>query len=140
MIFTRSIAAATLVLAAPVVAQNVELMRGYANLITLNPPVTEADITDRPYRVIGRIETVVRKVTIFGKNPSREKVFRELWERGRKMGADAVIQARYVRQDFDAAANPILEGTSRGERASGVAVKFLTDAEIAAMKPASARP
>ncbi len=135
-----AILAAVVAGAAPAAAQNVEAMLGYSNLMLQKPPVTDVDITDRPYRVIGRIETTVRKATVFSKAPPREKVFKELWERGSKMGADAVIQARYVRQDFDAAANPMFEGTSYGQRASGLAVKFLTDAEIAALPKPQPKP
>ncbi|MEI6417485.1 MAG: hypothetical protein WCO82_00310 [Sphingomonadales bacterium] len=102
---------------------------GYAKLSTLPVPVVEGDITDRPYRVIGLIETGVRKATVFSKDPSREKVFRELWERGRKMGADAVINAEY--------GNARVRGLSWGSRdARGQAVKFLTDQEIAALPKA----
>lgn len=54
-------------------------------------PVTDADIADRPYTVIGTVKAGVRKATVFSGNPSADKIRRELWERGRKLGADAII-------------------------------------------------
>ncbi len=58
-------------------------------------PVFPNDITDRPYEVIGEVKAEVRKGTIFSKEASQEKVYKELWERGEKLGADAVIKAQY---------------------------------------------
>jgi hypothetical protein len=58
-------------------------------------PVFPHDITDRPYRVLGEVKAGVRKATMFSKSPSQAKIYRELWERGRKLGADAVIKASY---------------------------------------------
>lgn len=80
----------------PAAAQNVDVT--YQRSVSwkdLDPslPVTDADINDRPYRVIGTIQTGVRKATIFSKPASQHKIFRELWERGSRMGADAVILA-----------------------------------------------
>src|SRR6185436_3265284 len=50
----------------------------YAELIRQHPPVTDADVTDRPYRIVGEVRAEVRKATIFSRAPSREHVFREL--------------------------------------------------------------
>ncbi|MES2270530.1 MAG: hypothetical protein V4533_06560 [Pseudomonadota bacterium] len=58
-------------------------------------PVFPNDITDRPYEVIGEVKAEVRKGTIFSKEASQAKVYKELWERGQKLGADAVIKAQY---------------------------------------------
>ncbi len=58
-------------------------------------PVFPNDITDRPYTVIGEVKAGVRKATIFSKEASQAKIYRELWERAQKLGADAVINARY---------------------------------------------
>ena len=58
-------------------------------------PVFPHDITDRPYEVIREVKAGVRKATIFSKSPSQEKIYKELWERARKLGADAVINATY---------------------------------------------
>ena len=80
--------------ASPAVAQDVgsKPIR-YADLATLPVPVVAGDITDHPYRVIGHIKGQVRKATIFSGTPSDAKAYREIWERGRKLGADAVIHA-----------------------------------------------
>ena len=58
-------------------------------------PVFPHDITDRPYEVIGEVKAGVRKATIFSKEASQKKIYRELWERAEKLGADAVINATY---------------------------------------------
>jgi hypothetical protein len=55
-------------------------------------PVFPYDITDRPYKVLGEVKAGVRKATMFSKSPSQAKIYRELWERGQKLGADAVIK------------------------------------------------
>jgi uncharacterized protein YbjQ (UPF0145 family) len=57
--------------------------------------VTEGDITDRPYDVLGEVEATVNKTTIFHPDPTRELVAKELKERAAGIGADAVIQVRY---------------------------------------------
>lgn len=81
-------------------------------------PVFPYDITDRPYEVVGEVKAGVRKATIFSKAPSQEKIYRELWERGEKLGADAVIKAQYG----DAHVTALSWGSSS---ATGVAIKFL---------------
>lgn len=110
-------------LAFPASAQNVSPNPGYADLAGLPVPVVEGDITDRPYRVIGPVIAGVRKATMFSKSASPEKVYRELWERGKKMGADAVIHATFGEAHITA-----LSWGSREAR--GQAIKFLSDAEI----------
>jgi uncharacterized protein YbjQ (UPF0145 family) len=87
-------------------------------------PVFPYDITDRPYRVLGEVKAGVRKATIFSKAPSQEKIYRELWERGEKLGADAVIKAQYG----DAHVTAMSWGSSS---ATGVAIKFLDPASPA---------
>jgi hypothetical protein len=105
----------------------------WADLVRQHPPVTDADVTDRPYRIVGEVRAEVRKATIFSRAPSREKVFRELWERAVRLGADAVVNARAVGSRVTA-----LSWGSR--RSIGQAVKFLTDAEIAAGQTGERRP
>ena len=105
----------------------------YADLVHARPPVTDADITDRPYRIVGEVRAEVRKATIFSRAPSREHVFRELWERAVRLGADAVVNAR--------SGGARVTAMSWGSRRSiGQAVKFLTDAEIAAGQTGERRP
>ena len=91
-------------------------------------PVFPHDITDRPYEVLGEVKASVRKATIFSKAPSQEKIYRELWERGEKLGADAVIKAQYG----DAHITGLSWGASS---ATGVAVKF-KPVPVAASAPA----
>ncbi|HTU12346.1 MAG TPA: hypothetical protein VMG08_15750 [Allosphingosinicella sp.] len=105
----------------------------YSELVSARPPVTDQDITDRPYRILGEVRAEVRKATIFSRAPSRDKVFRELWERAVRLRADAVVNAR--------AGGARVTAMSWGSRRSiGQAVKFLTDAEIAAGQTGERRP
>lgn len=96
-----------------------------AALTALEYPVTSGDVTDRAYRVVGRVETDVRKATIFSRAPSQRHVYRELWERARRLGADGVVNATYG----DSRVTALSWGA---RRAGGDAIRFLTDAEIAA--------
>ncbi|WP_449227506.1 hypothetical protein [Azospirillum argentinense] len=57
--------------------------------------VTEKDITDRKYRSLGDINVTVNKTTIFDKDPTPALVEERLKEEGAKLGADAVVLARY---------------------------------------------
>ena len=80
-------------------------------------PVFPYDITDRPYDVVGEITAEVRKGTIFSKEASQTKIYHELWERGQKLKADAVINASY--------GNSRVTGMSWGSiRAKGTAIRF----------------
>jgi hypothetical protein len=79
-------------------------------------PVYEGDI-DRPYEVVGQIKDNLRKELPFMPNPSKEKIFAEIWERAKKMGADAVINAHFgptKSTPFNNGRTPI----------SGTAIKF----------------
>jgi uncharacterized protein YbjQ (UPF0145 family) len=57
--------------------------------------VTENDITDRTYVSLGDISVTVRKATLFDSDPTRDKVNDALREEAAKLGADAVVLARY---------------------------------------------
>lgn len=101
-------------------------------------PVFPYDITDRPYKILGEVKASVRKATIFSKAPSQDKIYAELWERGEKLGADAVVKAQYG----DAHVTALSWGSSS---ATGVAIKFIEQApaseempttEVAADEPA----
>ncbi|HEV2079699.1 MAG TPA: hypothetical protein VGR19_07375 [Allosphingosinicella sp.] len=84
-------------------------------------PVFPHDITDRPYEVLGEVKAGVRKATIFSKEASQGKIYKELWERAEKLGADAVVQAEYGESHVSL--------TSWGKtNAKGIAVRFKTDA------------
>lgn len=113
------ILALVLTLPVPALAQNVTPAPTVA-AASLDPalPVTAADIADRKYVVLGPIHTNVRKATVFSKAASETKVFKELWERARKMGADAVILASYGKSHVTM--------TSWGSKAAtGTAIKWV---------------
>lgn len=80
-------------------------------------PVFATDLPSNPYTVLGEVTAKVRKATVFSKPASQEKIYREMWERGVKMGADAVIKVEYGNSHVTA-----LSWGSTG--AHGVAVKF----------------
>lgn len=94
-----TILATVLASSSPLLAQTAETMSAPAPTGIVNPdagvPVFPYDIIDRPYEVIGEVKAEVRKGTIFSKEASQTKVYKELWERGRKLNADAVIKAVY---------------------------------------------
>ena len=80
-------------------------------------PVFATDLPDRPYTVIGEVQAGVRKATVFSKEASQTKIYRNLWERAEKLGADAVINAKYGDSHISA--------FSWGKtNATGTAVKF----------------
>ncbi|KYC32351.1 hypothetical protein A0J57_10505 [Sphingobium sp. 22B] len=81
-------------------------------------PVFPYDITDRPYEVLGEVKAGVRKATVFSKSPSQDKIYKELWERAQKLGADAVVKAQYG----DAHVSAFSWGKAN---ATGTAVRFL---------------
>jgi uncharacterized protein YbjQ (UPF0145 family) len=93
-LFHIAAAAATLI-AVPVLVQ----AKPARTFIIVNEdvgvPVFPNDITDRPYTVVGEVSAGVRKATVFSKEPSQAKIYRELWERADALGADAVINVKY---------------------------------------------
>ena len=96
-------------------------------------PVFPYDITDKPYTIVGPVSAGVRKATIFSKEPSQQKIYNEVWERGEKMGADAVVNVTYGDSKVS------LESWGK-TRALGFAIKFLTAEEIAAGVEAETAP
>lgn len=80
-------------------------------------PVFPHDITDRPYTILGEVQAGVRKATVFSKEASQEKIYKELWERAEKLGADAVINAKYG----DSHVSAMSWGKTN---ATGTAIKF----------------
>lgn len=96
-------------------------------------PVFPYDITEKPYVILGPVKAGVRKATIFSKEPSQKKIYKELWERGEKMDADAIVNATYGDSHISA--------FSWGKtNALGFAVRFLTEEEIAAGKTGEKAP
>lgn len=57
--------------------------------------ITENDINDKPYTVLGDISVDVNKTTLFHKDPTHEQADVRLREEAAKLGADAVILVRY---------------------------------------------
>lgn len=57
--------------------------------------LTEGDITDKKYIVLGDITVTVNKTTIFNADPTKDMVNEKLKEEAAKLGADAVTQIRY---------------------------------------------
>ncbi|EZP51362.1 hypothetical protein [Sphingomonas sp. RIT328] len=122
--FAMSMAAALLL--APVAAPAQTAASATTPLVNedVGVPVFPYDITDRPYKVLGEVKAGVRKATMFSKSPSQAKIYRELWERGQKLGADAVIKASYG----DAHVSALSWGKAN---ATGIAIKFLASGEKA---------
>jgi uncharacterized protein YbjQ (UPF0145 family) len=113
------IAWAALAFTTPAFSQNVDPVRmDYQAITKMDVPVIEGDITDHPYRVVGQIKTNVRKATIFSHASSDDKMKRELWERAKKMGADAVVNAKLGDEHISA----MSWGAST---ARGTAIKFV---------------
>jgi uncharacterized protein YbjQ (UPF0145 family) len=88
-------------------------------------PVFAYDITDRPYTVVGEVKAGIRKATVFSKEASQGKIYKELWERAEKMGADAVVNAKYG----DSHVSAFSWGKTN---ATGTAIKFNTTPAAAA--------
>lgn len=84
---------------------------------TVGVPVFPGDIPDRPYSVVGEVKAGIRKATIFSSEASQKKIYRELWERAEKLGADAVINAKYGESHVTA----LSWGSTN---ATGTAIKF----------------
>lgn len=118
--FVGALVASVLAATSPVAAQVSGTEQNVVNMKAAdlpNPPVITGDIVDRPYTVIGEVRAGVRKATIFSKDSSPEKIYRELWERGQKLHADAVIHASYGSSHVSA--------MSWGQtNATGIAIKF----------------
>lgn len=75
--------------------------------------ITETDISDRKYKVLGDIEVTVNKTTIFHSDPTREKVNEKLKEKAAELGADAVILVRYGTAGISAMSWGSLNGKGR---------------------------
>ena len=88
-------------------------------------PVFPYDIKDRPYEVVGEVKAGVRKATVFSKSPDQKKIYGELWERAEKLGADAVVNAKYG----DAHMTAFSWGKSN---ATGTAIRFKAAPAVAA--------
>ena len=119
-----AVSVAAMALSTPAIAKQNDVTHVMVNE-EMGVPVFPHDITDKPYKIVGVVTAGVRKATIFSKEPSQKKIYAEIWERGEKLGADAVIGAKYG----DSHVTALSWGNTK---AGGVAIKFLTAEEIAA--------
>jgi hypothetical protein len=83
--------------------------------------VTEGDISDRPYTVLGTVTAKAGKLTWVSRNPDWTDIDAKLRDKARQTGADAVVRVRYV----PTGASLMSWGGIKGE---GVAIKFQTAA------------
>jgi uncharacterized protein YbjQ (UPF0145 family) len=87
-----------------------------AKVAATNPAditVTEGDIKNRKYVSLGDISATVNKTTAFNKAPTKEDVNNALRQRAAKLGADAVILARYGEGGISLFSWGSLEGKGR---------------------------
>ena len=75
--------------------------------------LTEGDITDRKYTVLGDLAVTVNKLTVFNADPTRQQVDAKLKAEASKLGADAVILVRYGAVGISAASWGSLDGKGR---------------------------
>ncbi len=116
----RKIAMLLLVVAGPAESKAAPAPTAIVN-DAIGVPVFPQDFPDRPYDVLGEVKGSIRKLTMFSAEPSQAKLYRKLWEKATKLGADAVIKARYG----DPQKSLISDGTTI---VVGVAIKFRAEA------------
>lgn len=75
--------------------------------------ITDDDITDRPYQMIGDVKVGVSKTTIFNEDPTPKHVDDKLRKRAAKLGADAVVLVRYGTVGVSLMSWGTLEGQGR---------------------------
>lgn len=75
--------------------------------------VTEGDITDRSYKLVGDLSVTVNKTTVFHPEPTKEMVTEKLKEKASELGADAVVLARYGKGGMSLMSWGSLEGKGR---------------------------
>jgi uncharacterized protein YbjQ (UPF0145 family) len=126
-IWSLVLGTSVLLLASPVVAKAAPKTFVVVNE-SVGVPVFPGDISDRPYDVVGEVKAGVRKATIFSKEASQSKIYKELWERAEKLGADAVINAKYG----DSHVTAMSWGKTN---ATGTAIKFKPVAPAASPTP-----
>lgn len=79
--------------------------------------VTEGNISDRPYTVLGTVSAKAGKLTWVSRNPDRGDIDLKLRDKARQIGADAVVRVHYT----PTGASMMSWGGIKGE---GVAIKF----------------
>ncbi len=58
--------------------------------------VTEGDISDRPYDLLGTVSVKLGKLTWVSGNPDRQKADAKLMAKAKQMGAHAVVRVTYM--------------------------------------------
>jgi len=58
-------------------------------------PVYPGELRDTPYVVIGEVKASAGKLTPFSNDADQIALYRALWKKAQKRGADAVINVRY---------------------------------------------
>lgn len=78
--------------------------------------ITDKDITDRKYEVLGDISVNVNKTTVFNANPTEEMVNEKLKEKAATLGANAVVLVRYGKGGVSLFSWGSLQGKGRAIR------------------------
>lgn len=78
--------------------------------------ITEGNIVDKRYALLGDIAVNVNKTTAFHPNPTTEMVNDRLKEKAHELGADAVIFVRYGKVGMGLLSWGSLEGKGRAIR------------------------
>jgi hypothetical protein len=68
-----------------------------AKLVQPGPEIiiSEGDLQGKKYKTIAVIEVSVKKLTVFHSDPTKEQANKELIEKAKLIGADAVINVKY---------------------------------------------
>ena len=118
-IFILSLLSIILVSCSPRATSNLQMLdkQIYASTPPSTVIITEGDISDKKYNVIGKISVKLSKWTALSPDPTREDANNKLREEAAKKGANAVIFIRY--------SGPKITLTSWGVlEANGEAVRF----------------
>ena len=75
--------------------------------------ITEGDITNRPYRIVGDVSVSVKKVGIVDRPPIEVKAETAIRAKAAELGADAVILVRYDRHGFTGLSMGRIDATGR---------------------------
>ena len=58
--------------------------------------ISEGNLSNRRYRVLGPIDVSIKKLTVFHKDPTKQMANEALTAKARAMGADAIINVTYT--------------------------------------------
>lgn len=123
---------------AAAILSSLAISPGHGQTIVAAPPhtsnfdgfiVTEGDISDRPYTVLGTVSAKAGKLTWISRNPDRGDIDMKLRDKARQMGADAVVRVHYT----PTGASMMSWGGIEGE---GVAIKYSMQSAVPVQPPA----